>query len=323
MTRISMSVLSTAGRAGLVAVACSSLLFATGCSDKKKDKPASQTAAKVNKEEITVHQINYLLGQRPIPPALAASASKQALERLIDQELVIQQAAEQKIDRDPQVVQQVEAARRDIIARAYVERIGAGATRPTAEEVKRYFDENPALFKERRIYSFQELAIEATADQVADVRAKVQQAKSPDDLSASLKAANYRFNMAPTVKAAEQLPLANLPAISKLKDGEALINAAPPGVQVLVLVESRSQPVDEQRALPLVEQFLLNERKRKAVEDNIKALRSTGKIEYVGEFAGGPGAAASAAPVDAPATTVTPEPAAPAASLERGLKGLK
>lgn len=320
MTRISMSVLSTAGRAGLVAVACSSLLFATGCSDKKKDKPASQTAAKVNKEEITVHQINFLLGQRAIPPAMAASASKQALERLIDQELVIQQAAEQKLDRDPQVVQQVEAARRDIIARAYVERIGAGVTRPTVEEIKRYFDENPALFKERRIYSFQELAIEAKPEQLADVRAKVQQAKNPEELTAALKAANYRFSIAPTVKAAEQLPLANLPAISKMKDGEALINAAPPGAQVLVLVESRSQPVDEQRALPLVEQFLLNERKRKAVDDNLKALRSTGKIEYVGEFAGGPDAPASGTPADAPAAA---EPAAAPASLERGIKGLK
>src|SRR5262245_8348676 len=101
MTRIAMSVVSTAGRAGLVAIVCTGLLLTAGCSDKKKDKPASQTAAKVNKEEITVHQINFLLAQRPVPPALAASASRQVLERLIDQELVVQAAAEQKMDRDP------------------------------------------------------------------------------------------------------------------------------------------------------------------------------------------------------------------------------
>jgi EpsD family peptidyl-prolyl cis-trans isomerase len=316
MTRISMTVLSTAGRAGLLAIACSGLLLAAGCSDKKKDKPASQTAAKVNKEEITVHQINFLLAQRPVPPAMAGSASRQVLERLIDQELVIQQAAEQKMDRDPQVVQQVEAARRDIIARAYVEKIGAGATRPTVEEVKRYFDENPALFKERRIYSFQELAVEARPEQLEDLRTKVRAAKTPDDLSASLKAAGYRFSVTPTVKAAEQLPLTVLPAISKMKDGEAMVNAGPPGAQILVLIESRSQPVEEQRALPLVEQFLVNERKRKAVEDNLKALRSTSKIEYVGEFAGN-GAAAGAVS-DAP-----PASAASDAGLERGIKTLK
>ena len=64
-----------------------------GCGDKKKEKPASQTAAKVNKEEITVHQINFVLQQqRGLAPEQAASASKQVLERLIDQELSMQKA---------------------------------------------------------------------------------------------------------------------------------------------------------------------------------------------------------------------------------------
>ena len=84
-----------------------------------KDKPASQTAAKVNKEEITVHQINLVMGQqRALPPEQAASASGQILERLIDQELALQKAGEQKLDRDPRVMQQLEAARREIISRA-------------------------------------------------------------------------------------------------------------------------------------------------------------------------------------------------------------
>ena len=55
----------TAGRHRItlvwVAVAVSALL--TACGDKK-DKPATQTAAKVNKEEITVHQINAVLQQQ-------------------------------------------------------------------------------------------------------------------------------------------------------------------------------------------------------------------------------------------------------------------
>jgi EpsD family peptidyl-prolyl cis-trans isomerase len=301
--------LFVSGRAGLVILACVSV-FLAGCGDKK-DKPASQTAAKVNKEEITVHQINFLLQQRPVPPAQAASASRQILERLIDQELVLQQAREQKLDRDPQIVQQIEASRREIVARAYAEKIGSGATKPTAADAKNYYDNNPALFKERRVYGFQEFAIEASPDQLGDLKAKVAGAKDAGELEAYLKSGNFKFVSNRTVKAAEQLPLSSLESFSKMKDGQSIFSQVPNGAQVLFLVESRLQPVEEQRALPLIEQFLLNERKRKAVDDNLKALRSTAHVEYVGEFASGAPAQAAEA---GNATPAAPTAAMPAAS---------
>src|SRR5918993_1780660 len=97
----------SSGGLALALVAAATLLLGCGGSDKK-DKPATQTAAKVNKEEITVHQINFLMGQqRGLPPEQAASAGRAVLERLIDQELTLQKASDQKIDRDPRVVQQV------------------------------------------------------------------------------------------------------------------------------------------------------------------------------------------------------------------------
>ena len=50
-------------RPSAVACAVVAALLLAGCGDKK-DKAASQTAAKVNKEEITVHQINFVLQQQ-------------------------------------------------------------------------------------------------------------------------------------------------------------------------------------------------------------------------------------------------------------------
>jgi EpsD family peptidyl-prolyl cis-trans isomerase len=301
---------------------CAAAVFVTGCGDKK-DKPASQTAAKVNKDEITVHQINFVLQQqRGLKPEQADAASKQILDRLIDQQLALQKADDQKIDRDPRVVQQLEAARREIVARAYLEKLGEAAPKPAPEEIKKYYDDKPALFRERKVYSIQEIAIEAKPEQVQTLRDALTSSKDINAFVEYLKAKDFKFSGNQAVRAAEQLPLNSLDAFSKMNDGQAMVVPAANGVQVVLLAGSRSQPVNEEQAKPAIEQYLLNERKRKLVEDDLKAMRAAAKIEYVGKFAQAASAPAAAAPAAAPAptatATATPAPAAapatPAAS---------
>ena len=121
--------------AGALVAACAAFLGA-GCGDKKTDSGATQVAARVNKEEVTVEQIDYLLQQqRGLRPDQSEFASRQALERLIDQELAVQKASELKLDREPRLLQQVEAARREFLSRAYFEKAGEAANKPTPEEV--------------------------------------------------------------------------------------------------------------------------------------------------------------------------------------------
>ena len=306
----------------LAAVAAAALLAACGGGDKG-DK-ASQTAAKVNKEEITVHQINFVLQRQPgLKPEQAEAASRQVLERLIDQELAVQKAQEQKIDRDPRVVQQIEAAKREIIARAYVERVGEAVSKPTNDEITKYYNEKPALFKDRRIYSLQELQIEAKPEQLEALRAKLASSKSLNEFADFLKANDIRYVANQAVRAAEQLPLSSVDAISRMKDGDSVVTSTPNGVTVLFLVGSRSQPVDEARARAAIEAFLLNQRKTEAAQKDLKALREGSKIEYVGKFAQpAPAAASAPALAPAPAPTVpdsTPAPAAAPAPAASGL----
>ncbi|MBA4217749.1 MAG: peptidyl-prolyl cis-trans isomerase, EpsD family [Proteobacteria bacterium] len=295
----------------LAVVAAATLLVA--CGGDKGDK-ASQTAAKVNKEEITVHQINFVLQrQQGLKPEQAEEAGRQVLERLVDQELAVQKAQELKLDRDPRVVQQVEAAKREIIARAYAERIGESVAKPANDEIAKYYAEKPALFKERRIYSLQELNIEAKPEQFEALRAKLSGAKNIGEFVEFLKANDIRFAGNQAVRAAEQLPLASLDNIAKMKDGDSLLSPNPNGLTVLTLVGSRSQPVDEERARPAIEAFLLNQRRAEAIQKDLKALRDSSKIEYVGKFAQPAASAASAATPAQPA----PAPASAASGLDQ------
>ncbi len=320
----------------LVGVIAIGLLLAA-CGDKDAPKAASQTAAKVNKDEITVHQINFVLQQqRGLRAEQTDAASRQILERLIDQELAVQQANALNLDREPRVVQQLEAVRREVLARAYAEKVGESASRPTPEEIKAYYDANPALFSQRRVYSLQEVRIEAPEDQIPALRERLQASRNINEFVEYLRGAGLRFNANQAVRAAEQLPLASLQTFARMQDGQAIINAAPGGAVVVVLAGSRSQPVAEEQARPAIEQFLLNERKRKLLEEDRQRLRKDAAIEYVGKFAEGtpPAAGAASAPAEpqlpalAPPADNAPAPAGAAsagldpAAITKGL-GLK
>jgi hypothetical protein len=193
------------------------------------------------------------------------------------------------------------------------------------------------------------VAIQATPEQVPALREKLSAAKDLAAFIDYLKAGGYRYAVNAAVRGAEQLPLANLDRFASMKDGQSLFTQTPSGAVVLYLAGSRSQPVDEQRATPAIEQFLLNERRRKVIEDDLRALRSAAKIEYVGTYALDPAAAASAAapppaPEAPPLTSLAPSlpPAASAAPqqenepqpssaasmpsssvLDKGLQGMK
>ena len=117
-------------RTGLAvtAVTLSALLVACG---GDKEKKATQVAAKVNKEEITVHQINFVLArQAGLKPEQKDEASRLILENLINKELVYQKAVEQKVDRDPNVLEAIEMTKRELVVQAYLEKVAAGARPP-------------------------------------------------------------------------------------------------------------------------------------------------------------------------------------------------
>ena len=295
-----------AARALAIALVASVALLA-GC-NKNEEKPATQVVAKVGKVEITVHQLNDSIRKvPPVPAEQAASANRAVLERLIDQEVTLQKAADQKLDRESRVVQDIEAARREIISRAYLDKIGAGTPKPIPAEVAAYYEGHPALFKERRVYSLQEVVIEGAPEQVESLKKTLASSKTFVDFVNYLKANNIRFAGNEAVRAAEQLPLASIDQFAKMKDGQAILNARPGGAQVINLAASRPQPVSLQQATPAIEQFLHNERKRQVIADDLKALRSSVPIVYMGDFAASaPRASPASVPEPLPVRTLSP-----------------
>ena len=75
-----------------------------------------------------------------------ARGTYRLLENLVDRELVLKSAADQGIDRDPEVAKQLENLRASILIQAYQKKMVESMPKPTDEQVKKYYDEHPAEF---------------------------------------------------------------------------------------------------------------------------------------------------------------------------------
>jgi EpsD family peptidyl-prolyl cis-trans isomerase len=233
---------------------------------QRADAGASQVLARVNGAEISTQQ----------------APTRQALEKVIDRELLVQKALEAGLERDPLVRQSLETARRQLLAQAWLER-GAGATRSTPEEVRAFYAENPALFAERRIYRLRELAVSGPAELTDVLRAQAAEATDLDEIAAWLRLRDAKFSAALLTQPAEQLPLSYLPQLARMKQGEIAVFAAPPGAVVVQLVHAQEAPLAEPQAAPLIEHFLSGRKRLEHAAAEVKRLRELAKIEYVGE----------------------------------------
>jgi EpsD family peptidyl-prolyl cis-trans isomerase len=305
------------------------LLAACGRADEGAAAPASQVAAKVGDSEISVHQINQALSRTPVNAGskeAVQAASRQVLERLIDQQLAVDQATEQKLHRSPDVVAQLEAARREVLARAYLQQVVSASAKPTDEEVRRYYQENPALFSERRIFNLQEIRVPQAETVREGLQAMAAEGKRVEEVAEWLRSRGVSFGGGTATRSAEQLPLDLLPRVHALKDGQSLLVESDEGATYVRLVASRQAPVSEEAAMPGITQFLGNRVAAQTMSNEIKRLRAATTITYVGEFDQAVAQTPTPAAAAAPATNSVAAPAGgdeDKSVLERGLQGLK
>lgn len=304
---------------GLVLSACSG-------SSGKESKAASQVAVKVNGGELSIHQVNEQLARiSGVAADQKDLARKRVVDSLIDQELLVQQASEKKLDRDPEVLAALEQSRSQVLAQAYLQKTLASQSKPTDDMVRAYYTGNPALFAERRVFRLQELSTDLPADRADELKSVVGKAKTLSEVAGWLQKGKAQVAVNSAVRGPEQLPLQQVAAINAMKDGEMQVFVADARVTVLQILASQPQPLDEARAAPLIEQFLSSRKRDELARNEIKRLRDSAKIEYVGEFsklaqleAKDEAPAAAAAPSTAPAGG-----AASSSALDKGVTGLR
>jgi len=303
--------------AGLVLLAAAGL---SACGNKEK-KPG-QALASVNGEEITVLQLNEEMQRANVQAPQQEAASKQLLESLIDRQLLQNEAAKDKTDRDPKVVQAIERAKALIVAQAYMQKRIGTIARPTKQEVEEYFHKNPQFFSERKQFDMRELVI-ASADMNDQLKAAMDSAKTLDDVAAWLDTHKVKYARTQLSRTSADLAPELSAKLLSMPKGQLFIIREGDRTLLISLADIRDNPVTLAQAAPQIEQFLFNKKNKDAADAELKRLRATAKIEYLGKDAA-PVAAAAAASGAAPAPAAAPAAAKSSSEAnDRGVAGLK
>lgn len=301
------------------------VVLIAGCGKSDDKKPATQVAAKVNGDEISVHQINSALMQAGTQGGDPKEAGRQALERLIDQQLLVQKAVESRLDRDPNVLTALENARRQILAQAYIDRTLADTQLPTNDDIRKYYAEHPEIFGKRRLYRFQEVLMAVDGDeQLRAVQTQLEKNHNLRDFTAWLRERGIKFSMSYSMKASEQIPRGLLARLGGMKQGDVMFYPGGNRALAVQLTGWQELPMSEPEAAPYIAQALVTQRRGELAGEEVKRLRTAAKVEYVGEYAN---AGATAVPATDAQAAPPAEPAAPAKAdasvIDKGLTGLK
>jgi len=254
-----------------------------GCSQHPASE-SSQVMARVNDNEITLQQMEDAL-QHMGEGATSPTLRKELAGKLVVRELAIQQAIKDKLDRKPEVMRQIEEARRDLLARAYSQQLAMTAERPSEQQAANFYSRHPELYAKRRIYLLRMMAWPSDMAELPELRQQIAEGKPLDAMLAWLGDKKAAYSKQVVIRPAEDLPLAVVKRFAEAKAGESVFVDGQRGLIAYQMVSAENAPVSWDEARDEILQKLARESGRKVVDNEMRHLRSVARIEYMGEFA--------------------------------------
>ena len=312
---------------------CTGLLALAACGNKQADTAPGQALASVNGVEITVMQLNDELARAGVKAASEQAASKQLLQALIDRQLLQAEAAREKLDRDPKVMQAIERARALIVAQAWLAKRTGNPAQPGSAEIEAYYNAHPQFFGARKQFSMDQLQLPAGALTPA-LKQVVDNAGSLEDVTGWLDANKVAAGRSHVTRSTADLAPALAGKLLAMRQGQVFAVQDGERALVVALRAVQEAPVTLAVARPQIAQFLVKQRQKESAGTELARLRADARIEYLNkDFADLPATKAQAAAAPPPQTAAaaalpagaTANTAANAAdaALERGVAGLK
>ena len=243
-------------------------------------KAEGQTVAVVNDQEITASELNAELANNQnvanAPDAKQARAA--VLQRLIDRKLLVQQAQKDGIDKSPEFLNQQRRLNDELLLNMLISRQVNTSQVPSPEEINRFEAGRPEMFANRETWTLSQVIYPLPKDQA--VTNKLGAAKTLPEIEQILTAAGIQFK-----RDTKQIDTAVFPhqiyaQIANLKPGEPFIAPGPGQAVANVITARKANPLTAEQARTVALNAMKREQAAKLVQDRVKSLRATAKIEY-------------------------------------------
>ncbi|MEO6092506.1 MAG: EpsD family peptidyl-prolyl cis-trans isomerase [Novosphingobium sp.] len=236
--------------------------------------PPEQVAVKGDGFEITLAELEQMLGQAPPQPAdRVAAARREILNGLIDEKLLAEAAAKDGLDKSTATVQAIEAAKRSILAQAYVAKLAGQPSPPEESRLRGYYDSHPQLFARRERFHIAEVSL--PADQADASTVTELDRLGFDQFVARLEADGKAPTVVNTTLMNDEVPA------GKMAVGSNVFYSTPGYVHLGKITAVDPAPIDYQNAKPGLAQRVLNEQTQSVVAAIVARLRKDRHVEVV------------------------------------------
>jgi EpsD family peptidyl-prolyl cis-trans isomerase len=245
------------------------------------ERLSEQVIAKVDGVEITSHQLDLAQQQlsRQLTKTEREQARKKLQKQLIDRQLAVQQALKLGLERNPELMLQLQEQRLDTLARAYAAQLGAELPTPTAPAINAFYLEHPALFAERKIYRFKELSLDTVSAQASELRQRLAANESGASIAVWLADNNAKFQWQSGIRAAEDFPIDALKTLHANGVGRRTIFESSQTIYVYEIVDIQSAPVAKEQALQQISAYLNRQQLLTAMDKKMSQLHLLVAIE--------------------------------------------
>ena len=250
-----------------------------GCQSKEGATPSSQVVAKVNGDEITVHQINAELQHLHGAIPNTQTVTKRVIDGLVDRQLLVQEAIKLNIDRTPEVQQLVDAARAQIYAQAYLSRKTASIKPASDADINQFIQAQPGLFSQRKIFETTDVVFANNPDKV-DYQKLQAQVTNLEELKTWLETNHISYDVATEKLPSEALPSQALTMLAQVKQGDLLFMRDDLKVIVRSVNNIVESPLNESQSVAVAQKIINNKQREQFIQNELSRLRKLSKIDY-------------------------------------------